>query len=193
VKQPGVAHPLELEELVERFARPLGRADAPPDPVTDRRLCLLALQVCQQFLADPVGLPFFLAHVGGQPLRRLVCVRDRALPEAEVLPDDQGPVGLDRPAVSLVEPQVRRRNVHHVHQPRYVGDGLVRDLAAAAALAACRQSGISSFRARHMVLIGPGPRDRVFLGRVKAVMKPLPILSGAQGLSFAERVVQRRR
>jgi hypothetical protein len=106
---------------------PQGRADDPPDPVPGRRLYLLPLQVCQQYFADLVCLAFLLAHVRGQPLRRFVCVRDRALPEAEVRPDI-GPVGLDRPAVPLVEPQVRRRNVH---QPRYVGDGLVRDLAAA--------------------------------------------------------------
>ena len=35
---------------------------------------------------------------------------------------------LDRPAVPLIEPEVGRRNVH---QPRDIGDGLVRNLAAA--------------------------------------------------------------
>ena len=102
-------------------------ADDPPDPVPGGRLDLLALQVRQQLLTDLVGLAFLLAHVRGQPLRRLVSVRDRALPEPEV-PPDIGPVSLDRPAVPLVEPQLSRRNVH---QPRDVGDGLVRDLAAA--------------------------------------------------------------
>jgi hypothetical protein len=106
---------------------PQRRADDPPDPVAGRRLDLLALEVRQQFFSDPVGLPLFLAHVRGQPLRRLVRVRDRALPEPEV-PADVSPVGLDRPAVPLVEPEVRRGNVH---QPRDMGDGLVRDLAAA--------------------------------------------------------------
>ena len=66
---------------------PQRRADDPPDPVTGRRLDLLALQVRQQFLADPVGLPLLLAHVRGQPFRRFVRVRDRALPEPEVPAD----------------------------------------------------------------------------------------------------------
>jgi hypothetical protein len=103
------------------------RADDPPDPVTGRRLDLLALQVRQQLHADPAGLPLLLAHVRGQPLRRLVRVRDRALPEPEV-PPDVSPVSLDRPAVPRIEPKVRRGNVH---QPRDIGDSLVRDLAAA--------------------------------------------------------------
>ena len=105
---------------------PQRRADDPANPVPGRRLDLLALQVRQQFLADPVDLPLFLAHVRGQPLRRLVRVRDRALPEPEVLPD-VSPVSLDRPGVPLIEPQVSRGNVH---ESRDMGDGLVRDLAA---------------------------------------------------------------
>jgi hypothetical protein len=43
-------------------------------------------------------------------------------------------VSLDRPAVPLVESQLSRRNVH---QPRDVGDGLVRNLAAA-----CREPAV---------------------------------------------------
>ena len=61
-----------------------------------------------------------------QPLRRLVSVRDRALPEPEIPPDIR-PVSLDRPAVPLIQPQLIRGNVH---QPRDAGDSLVRDLAA---------------------------------------------------------------
>ena len=76
---------------------------------------------------DPAGLALLLAHVRGQPFRRLVSVRDRALPEPEVPPDIR-PVSLDRPAVPLIQPQLIRGNVH---QPRDVGDNLVRNLAAA--------------------------------------------------------------
>jgi hypothetical protein len=97
----------------------------PPDAIAGRRLDLLALQVRQQLLADPAGLPLLLAYARGPPLRSLV--RDRALPEPEVLPDI-GPVCLDRPAVTLIEPEVGRRNVY---QPRDLADGLVRNLAAA--------------------------------------------------------------
>ena len=102
-------------------------ADDPPDPVPGRRLDLLALQVRQQLLTDLAGLALLLAHVRGQPFRRLVSVRDRALPEPEVPPDIR-PVSLDRPAVPLIQPQLIRGNVH---QPRDVGDSLVRNLAAA--------------------------------------------------------------
>ena len=68
-----------------------------------------------------------LAHVRRQPLRRLVSVRDRALPEPEV-PPDIGSVSLDRPAVPLIEPQLSRRNIQ---QPRDVGDSLDRNLTGA--------------------------------------------------------------
>jgi hypothetical protein len=70
-------------------------------------LDLLALQVRQQLLTDLAGLALLLAYVRGQPLRRLVSVRDRALPEPEI-PPDIGPVSLDRPAVPLIQPQLIR-------------------------------------------------------------------------------------
>jgi|HubBroStandDraft_4_1064222.scaffolds.fasta_scaffold30152_3 hypothetical protein len=112
---------------------PQRRADDPPDPVPGRRLDLLALQVRQQLLTDLVDLPLLLAHVRGQPLCRLVSVPDRALRQPEVPPDIR-PVSLDRPAVPLIEPQLIRGNVH---QPRDVGDNLVRNLAAA-----CREPAV---------------------------------------------------
>lgn len=59
--------------------------DDPAEPVPGRRLDPLLAQVRQQLGADPIDLPFLLSYLDGQPGRGLVCVRNRALPEPEVL------------------------------------------------------------------------------------------------------------
>jgi hypothetical protein len=95
-----------LLRLVQR------RPDGPGHPVGSRRLDPLRPAPAEQFRADLVPVPLRVRDMGGQPVRELLLVSDRALAEPEVTADLRTVV-LQRAAVGpFVEPQVRRRNLH---------------------------------------------------------------------------------
>jgi hypothetical protein len=95
-----------LLRLVQR------RPDDPGHPVGSRRLDSLRSAPAEQLRADLVPVPLRVRDMGGQPVRELFLVCDRALAEPEVTAD-LGTVVLQRAAVGpFVEPQVRRRDLH---------------------------------------------------------------------------------